>query len=101
MQNIGQKTREALELVPGAEVSTIERCSGHAGTYGVKKEFHATALKIGRPVYRQVAAAEPAYFASDCPMAGHHIEEGLGADRGKAELKHPLTLLQMAYGLPG
>jgi Fe-S oxidoreductase len=100
VQNVGQKTREALELVPGTDVKVIERCSGHAGTYGVKKEFHATAMKIGRPVFRQVAEFEPNYFSSDCALAGHHIEQGLGEDRKNAQLKHPLTLLRMAYGLP-
>jgi Fe-S oxidoreductase len=100
VQKMGPRTREALESVPGTEVLVIERCSGHAGTYGVKKEHHKTALKIGRPVFRQVAEFAPDYFASDCVMAGHHIEEGLGADRGKAVLKHPITLFRMAYGLP-
>ncbi|QJR10577.1 Anaerobic glycerol-3-phosphate dehydrogenase subunit C [Usitatibacter rugosus] len=100
VQNVGQKTREALELVPGTEVKVIERCSGHAGTYGVKKEYHATAMKIGRPVFRQVAEFEPNYFSSDCALAGHHIEQGLGEDKKNAQLKHPLTLLRMAYGLP-
>ena len=100
VQKIGHKTREALEQVPGTEVTTIERCSGHAGTWGVKKEFHETALKIGRPVFRQVAEAAPDFFASDCQLAAHHIEEGLGADKGKARLHHPITLLRMAYGLP-
>ena len=78
VQKIGLKTQEALTAVPGTEVLTIERCSGHAGTWGVKAEFHQTALKIGRPVVRQVAEFAPDYFASDCQMAGHHIEEGLG-----------------------
>ncbi len=100
VQNVGQKTREALEMVAGTEVRVIERCSGHAGTWGVKKEFHEASLKIGRPVFRQVVDFEPDYFASDCPMAGHHIEEGLGEARGKARLAHPLTLLRKAYGLP-
>jgi Fe-S oxidoreductase len=100
VQKIGPRTREALESVPGTEVLVIERCSGHAGTYGVKKEYHQTALKIGRPVFRQVAEFAPDFFASDCVMAGHHIEEGLGADHGKAQLKHPITLFRMAYGLP-
>ena len=100
VQKMGPRTREALEGVPGTEVLVIERCSGHAGTYGVKKEFHATALKIGRPVFRQVAEFAPDFFASDCVMAGHHIEEGLGEERGKAQLKHPITLFRMAYGLP-
>jgi Fe-S oxidoreductase len=100
VQNVGQKTREALEMVPGTSVQTIERCSGHAGTYGVKKEFHEIAIKIGRPVYRQIAEAKPEYFASDCPMAGHHIEQGLGEDRGSSERRHPITLMRIAYGLP-
>ncbi|QJR14739.1 (Fe-S)-binding protein [Usitatibacter palustris] len=100
VQNVGQKTRETLAMVPGTEVQTIERCSGHAGTWGVKKEFHATALKIGRPVVSQVVHFEPDHFASDCPMAGHHIEEGLADKKGKAELHHPLTLMRMAYGIP-
>jgi glycerol-3-phosphate dehydrogenase subunit C len=40
VQNIGQKTREALALVPDTVVDVIERCSGHDGTYAVKKESH-------------------------------------------------------------
>jgi len=102
VQKMGLKTKEALESIPGTEVLAIERCSGHAGTWGVKKEFHAAALKIGRPVFRQVADFAPDYFASDCQLAAHHIEEGLGTveTTRKAELKHPITLLRMAYGLP-
>ena len=102
VQKIGLKTQEALQAVPGTEVLTIERCSGHAGTWGVKAEFHDLALKIGRPVFRQIGEFAPDYFASDCQMAGHHIEEGLDRSdaRGKAQRKHPLTLLRMAYGLP-
>jgi glycerol-3-phosphate dehydrogenase subunit C len=103
VQKIGLKTREALEAVPGTEVTTIERCSGHAGTWGVKAEFHDIALKIGRPVYRQIAEIAPDFFASDCQLAGHHLEEGLATIADKARtptLKHPLTLLRMAYGLP-
>jgi glycerol-3-phosphate dehydrogenase subunit C len=102
VQNIGQKTRELLQLIPATEVSTIERCSGHAGTWGVKKEFHPVAMKIGRPVFRAAAAhptgGEPDWVASDCQLAGHHIAQGM---EGKAEgrLAHPLSLLRMAYGL--
>ncbi|HSW84328.1 MAG TPA: heterodisulfide reductase-related iron-sulfur binding cluster, partial [Usitatibacter sp.] len=103
VQKIGLKTKEALECVPGTQVLTIERCSGHAGTYGVKKEFHGASLKIGRPVFRQVAEFAPDYFSSDCEMAGHHIEEGVAAITEKTnepKLAHPITLFRMAYGLP-
>ena len=99
-QKIGQKTREALESVPGTQVLPIERCSGHAGTWGVKKEFHETAMKIGRPVFRQVGEYQPDYYTSDCILAGHHIAQGVGDSAATAKLRHPITLLRIAYGLP-
>lgn len=106
VQNVGQKTRELLAEVPGTQVHTVERCSGHAGTWGVKKEFHETALKIGRPVVRQMTQhpqGEPRWVASDCQLAGHHIEQGMGAAAqaadGSSKVAHPLSLLAKAYGL--
>ncbi len=102
VQKGAMKTQEALQSVPGTEVLAIERCSGHAGTWGVKKEFHEIAHKIGRPVVRQMADFKPDYIASDCELAGHHLEEGLdrAGTKGAAKLRHPITLLRMAYGLP-
>jgi len=81
---------------PGTTVDVIERCSGHNGTYAVKKEFRAASVKIGRPVMTRVESAQPAYYTSDCPMAGHQIESGL---ENASPPTHPLTLLRMAYGL--
>ncbi|WP_018175388.1 MULTISPECIES: heterodisulfide reductase-related iron-sulfur binding cluster [unclassified Thioalkalivibrio] len=99
VQNMGLKTRDLLKLVPDTEIDVIERCSGHDGTYGVKSEFYETAAKICRPVVNRVQKAESDHYSSDCPMAGHMIENGL---QGKGEDKapeHPLTLLRQAYGL--
>jgi len=96
VQNIGLKTKDALELVPDTKVTAIERCSGHDGTYAVKKEFHATAMKIVRPVARRVSDAKPDHYTSDCAMAGRHIEHAL-ADGSRAE--PPLSLLRKAYGI--
>jgi len=97
VQNVGQKTRELLQLVPGTEINTVERCSGHDGTWGVKTEFFEQSMKIGRPVFRQMAASDPDFISSDCPIAGRHIQQGMGETRAKKE--HPITLLRMAYGL--
>jgi len=101
VQNMGQKTREVLELVPGTEVNTVERCAGHDGTWGVKTEYYANSMKIGRPVFRQMAGSEPDWVSSDCPIAGRHILQGMreGDAAGKAEKAHPLTLVRKAYGL--
>ena len=96
VQNIGLKTRDVLRLVPDTTVDAIERCSGHNGTYGVKKEFRAASMKIGRPVIQRVQSAGAEHYASDCPMAGEQIQSGL---EGGGEPEHPLSLLRLAYGL--
>ena len=102
VQNVGQKTREVLEKIPGSSVNTVERCSGHAGTWGVKKEFHETALKIGKPVFRQMNKhpnsqdGTPDVIASDCQLAAHHIRQGISSETGD-NVKHPLTILADAY----
>ncbi len=96
VQNIGLKTRDILQLIPGTTVEPIERCSGHNGTYGVKREFRDMSMKIGKPVIQRVEASRADFYASDCPMAGHQIESGLAHGSPPT---HPLTLLRMAYGL--
>jgi glycerol-3-phosphate dehydrogenase subunit C len=97
VQNIGQKTREFLEKIPGTTVTTVERCSGHDGTWGVKTEFFEQSMKIGRPVFRQMAEPAPDYVSSDCAIAARHIRQGMGET--KAGKEHPITLLRIAYGL--
>ena len=97
VQNIGMKTRDVLRLVPGTTVDVIERCSGHNGTYAVKKEYRAASVRIGKPVVDRVAQAAADHYSSDCPMAGHQIASGLGA--GAREPEHPMRLLRTAYGL--
>jgi Fe-S oxidoreductase len=100
VQNVGRKTAETLQLVPDTKLNIVERCSGHAGTFGVKKEFHATAMKIGKPVFKAMANNEPDYISSDCQLAAHHIEQGMEeAGLKKAEMAHPLTLLRKAYSI--
>jgi Fe-S oxidoreductase len=96
VQNIGLKTRDVLQLIPGTEVDAIERCTGHNGTYGVKSEYRDISMKIGRPVIAKVQDGGADHYASDCPMAGHQIESGL--TEGKAP-ERPLKLLRMAYGI--
>ena len=96
VQNIGLKTREVLSLVPGTTIDTIERCSGHDGTYAVKSEFHKISMKICKPVVNRVEQFNPDHYSSDCPMAGHQIENGLPGDK---KPEHPMSLLRLAYGI--
>ena len=97
VQKIGYKTRDILGLVPGTTVAPIERCSGHDGTYAVKKETYNKAVKIARPVVRKVNDQAADHFTSDCPMANAHINK-LAGDVIKNN-QHPMTLLRFAYGL--
>jgi Fe-S oxidoreductase len=102
VQNIGLKTRDVLKLVPDTTVDVIERCSGHNGTYAVKKEYRAASVKIGKPVVTRVSNAKADHYSSDCPMAGHQIRSGLSPDESGAaprEPEHPMSLVRKAYGL--
>ena len=104
VQQIGKKTEEMLKMVPGTSVHTHERCSGHAGTFGVKKATHQQAMKIGKPLFKAMANHKdgglPDVISSDCPLGGHHIAQGFEvSDLGAVPQKHPLTLIREAYGL--
>lgn len=104
VQNIGPKTKQVLELVPDTEVVAIERCSGHDGTYGVKRATYPLARKIARPVEQRVAQAGADHFTSDCVMAGAHIAHGLDGGKGedagaRIDAAHPVSLLRLAYGI--
>jgi len=96
VQNLGLKTRDLLQLIPDTTVDTIERCSGHNGTYGLKARFRAASMRIGRAVIQRVQGANCDHYASDCPMAGQQIASGLEGGRAP---EHPLRLLRLAYGL--
>jgi glycerol-3-phosphate dehydrogenase subunit C len=96
VQRIGPKTRDVLSLVPDTQVNSIERCSGHDGTYAVKKEFHQASVKIGRPVVTQIERHQSDHYGSDCPVAAAHLSNILG-DGSIAE--HPISLLRKAYGI--
>jgi glycerol-3-phosphate dehydrogenase subunit C len=100
-QNMGQKAAEMLRLVPQTDVKVIERCSGHGGSWGFKKEFFEVGMKVGRPVARQAAQNGAGYVMSECPLAGVHIQQGIeriGGDGPKPVLvTHPIQILARAY----
>jgi len=100
-QNMGQKAKELLALIPDADLQVIERCSGHGGSWGVRKENFDVALKIGRPVARQAKDSGKRFVASECPLAGEHILQGIERQGGTppASAPHPIELFAQAYGL--
>src|SRR5690606_15374881 len=96
-QNIRKAPQRLPQLIPDTTINSIERCSGHAGTFGVKKAHHQTAMKIGKPVFKAMATmkdgSKPDYISSDCPLGGHHIAQGFEVNGlGAPELQHPISL---------
>ena len=104
-QNLGPKAADMLRLIPEAEVSVIERCSGHGGSWGVKKDNYPVALKVGRPAARRALDNATALVASECPLAGKHLVQGMAAlDADKTKVTgalHPVEILARAYGIEG
>ncbi len=118
-QNIGNKANEMMKLVPKTPVAQILRCSGHGGSWGIMKGNFEVGLKFGRPAAKQAVTtakkAEDAaaagknvpaktYLASECPLAGEHIRQGIDAlslDKKPdfKEAPHPIELFARAYGL--
>jgi glycerol-3-phosphate dehydrogenase subunit C len=108
-QNMGQKAAEMLRLIPDADVAVIERCSGHGGSWGIMKDNFEVALKIGKPVAKSALTQSKAYVASECPLAGEHIVQGMerlaqatpGTVVGTLKTDHsthPIELFAKAYG---
>lgn len=96
VQNIGYKTKEILELVPNTNVTLIERCSGHDGTYAVKEESYPQAKKICRPIVRAIDKSDPDIYISDCPMAFDLIDQETECS---SAFKSAFAALKFAYGV--
>jgi glycerol-3-phosphate dehydrogenase subunit C len=105
-QNMGAKSAEMLRLIPQTPVDVIERCSGHGGTFGVLKETHPIAMKVGKPAMRQVVSKGRGHVVSDCPLAAAHLLQGArelaaadGKDMPPDKAEHPIEILARSYGL--
>ncbi|MDE1987708.1 MAG: glycerol-3-phosphate dehydrogenase [Alphaproteobacteria bacterium] len=105
-QAMGPKAAEMLKLIPETPIDVIERCSGHGGTFGVMKETHGLAIKVGRPVFRTALEKARGHIVSDCPLAAQHIVENVKALAEKdgkpvsaPEPEHPIEIMARAFGL--
>ena len=99
-QNMGIKARDMLKLIPNIKIDVVERCAGHGGTFGIMKETHKLALKVGRPTARQIENKNNKYMASDCPLAGKHLKQlEIDTNITSDEALHPIELLAKAYRL--
>jgi glycerol-3-phosphate dehydrogenase subunit C len=93
-QAIGTKTIELLRLA-GAEVIFIDKgCSGHDGTWAMKREYFDLAQKVARGLHRGVKESGADQVATDCSLAGLQITQGTGR-----KTIHPIEVIAQAYGI--
>ena len=99
-QNMGIKARDMLKFIPNIKMDVVERCAGHGGTFGVMKETHDLAVKVGRPTAKQIKNKNNKYMASDCPLAGKHLKQ-LESDTNiiNDEALHPIELMAKSYNI--
>ena len=99
-QNMGNKARDMLKLIPNIKIDVVEKCAGHGGTFGVMKATHDIANKIGKLTAQISLKNNNKYMASDCPLAGKHLKQ-LEQDTKilNSEALHPIELLAKAYKL--
>ena len=97
-QNMGIKARDMLKLIPNIKIDVVEKCAGHGGTFGVMKETHNLAVKVGKSASRQIKNKNNKYMASDCPLAGKHLKQlELDTKISNDEALHPIELMAKAY----
>jgi len=99
-QNLGPKSAEMLRLIPDTQVTVVERCSGHGGTFGVMKETYPVARKVAKNAVAAVKRANSAHVCSDCPLACKHLVQELEiADAPAPKPQHPIEIFAAACGL--
>ena len=81
-----------MRLIPGTTVTLVEQCSGHDGTWAMKKEFFPLSMLVGKKAFAEMVEAPSDVMASDCPLASIHIGQATGT-----RPIHPIQILARAY----
>lgn len=92
-QDIGFKAQELMQLIPDAEVSRMQCCSGHDGSWSVRKENFEASMQVGRPLFKFLRP-DDACTVTDCPLSAVQVQQGTGR-----KPVHPIVVMARAYGL--
>jgi len=95
-QDIGLRSRDLMRQIPRVEVTTVDACTAHDGTWALKKEFFALSMKWGEKAFSGMREAGARVMATDCPLAAVQIEQATGVHP-----MHPLEVLARAYKCDG
>jgi glycerol-3-phosphate dehydrogenase subunit C len=101
---MGPKAAEMLRLIPETRVAVVERCSGHGGIWGARKDNFETAVKVGKPAAQAALKNNTRHVTSECPLAGEHLMQVMEMtdEQHRPEpfrARHPIELFAAAYGL--
>jgi glycerol-3-phosphate dehydrogenase subunit C len=91
-QNIGYRSRDLMRLIPGASVTLVDQCSGHDGTWAMKKEFFPLSMLTGKKAFDEMKEAGAQTMVTDCPLAAIQFEQASGT-----RPIHPMQVLARAY----
>jgi glycerol-3-phosphate dehydrogenase subunit C len=92
VQQIGFRSRDMMNTIPGVEVVTVDACTAHDGTWAMKREFFELSMKWGRKAFDEMRDAEAQVMATDCPLAAVQIEQAIGT-----RPLHPVEIIARAY----
>ena len=81
-----------MRQIPGAEITTVDACTAHDGTWAMKREYFELSMKWGEKAFAGMREAEAAFMATDCPLAAIQIEQGTGV-----RPLNPAEILARAY----
>ena len=84
-QNMGFKTRDVLQLIPGTEVSVVEKCTAMDGTWGMKKEYYPISLEYAKKAVDEMDASAPETYMTDCTLSALQIEAVRGEKPGPSD----------------
>ncbi|OFV95774.1 MAG: hypothetical protein A3H94_06340 [Acidobacteria bacterium RIFCSPLOWO2_02_FULL_60_20] len=82
-----------MALIPGAEVKRMQCCSGHDGSWSIKKENFEESMKVGKQLFKFMQQ-EDCCATTDCPLSAIQIQQATGK-----KPEHPIQVLARAYGL--
>jgi glycerol-3-phosphate dehydrogenase subunit C len=95
-QNIGLRSRDLMRLIPEVQVTGVDACCAHDGTWAMKKEYFELSMKWGEKAFGPLREAGTRVMATDCSLAAIQIEQGTGT-----RPLHPIEVLARAYRSDG
>ena len=91
-QQIGFRSRDLMRLIPETEITTVDACTAHDGTWAMKREYFDLSMQWGKKAFDGMTSAQADLMATDCPLSAIQIEQATGV-----RPIHPIEVLSRAY----